>query len=81
MVQRNKKHEGEAYKEADKLAEELAQIRRENEVLRATYVRLEDKLERIGPIEMPSYLLPEPARRHAGRKKCGGIKTNKTRSR
>ncbi len=68
-----KKHKGEARKEADRLAEELAQLRSENEVLRETNVRLENGLERIFPFEMPSYLLPEPVRSHTGRKKGDGV--------
>lgn len=55
MVRRKKKLK----KEADRLAEKLAQIRRENEILRVTNTRLEDELARIGPIETPSDLLPE----------------------
>ena len=44
MVRRKKKHKAEA----DRLAEKLTQIRRENEVLRTTIARLEDGLARTG---------------------------------
>ncbi len=41
-------HEGEARKEANRLTEELAQIRSENAVLRETNARLENGLARTG---------------------------------
>ena len=68
MVRRKNKSKRETLKEADRLKEELALTRSENEDLREKNTRLENEFGWIGPIEMSNYSLPEPTTNNVGRK-------------
>jgi len=68
VVRRKNKSKRETLKEADRLKEELALTRSENEDLREKNSRLQNELGRIGPIKMSNYPLPEPTTNNVGRK-------------